>query len=410
MTRSPMTRSAAALPLVALLAACGAPIGDDGGSDTDTAADGCVEDFEPGTDHFPDKAEPGHAENISFEYGDHYVVVTVDQPAPGADPESYLLHRCGTPEPNADDLQGTELAGVDLDRVPAIEVPAQSVFSGSTTHLPLFTELDRGETVTGVSDASFVSTEEIADQVEDGDTLEYAGGGAIDQELVIAEDPDLLMTGGTEDPDHESLREAGVPVVANAEWLEATPLGRAEWLLLAGVLTGQEAQAEELFAQIEADYEEVAEVAEGADPVEVLPGQFGDGSWFVPAGGSYVGRLLADAGATHPWDDSEGTESVELDLEEVLAEARGAEVWIASADWDTLADAEADDERHAEFDAFDDGRVWTNNKATGPTGGNQYWDEGVLRPDLVLGDLVHVVHPDLLPDHETRYYRQLDEA
>lgn len=403
----PLTRSATALPLIALLAACGAPFG---GEETDgTAAEGCVEDFEPGTDHFPDKAEPDHAENISFEYGDHYVVVTVEQPAPGAEPESYLLHRCGTPEPEADDLEGTELAGADLDGVPTIEVPVESVFSGSTTHLPLFTELDRAGTVTGVSDASFVSTAEIADQIDGGDTVEYAGGGTIDQELVIADDPDLLMTGGTEDPGHESLREAGIPVVANAEWLEATPLGRAEWLLFAGVLTGQEQQATELFAEIEADYDEVAELTAEADPVEVLPGQLGDGSWFVPAGGSYVGRLLADAGAAHPWDDTEGTESVELDLEEVLAEAREAEVWIASADWDTFADAEADDERHTEFAAFDSGQVWTNNKATGPTGGNQYWDEGVLRPDLVLGDLVHVVHPDLLPDHETRYYRQLDE-
>ncbi|GHD29823.1 ABC transporter substrate-binding protein [Nocardiopsis kunsanensis] len=404
---SPLTRSATALPLVALLTACGAPLADE---KTDgTAAGGCVEDFEPGTDHFPDKVEPGHAENISFEYGDHYVVVTVEQPAPGADPESYLLHRCGTPEPEAGDLEGTGLAGDGLDGVPTIEVPVESVFSGSTTHLPLFTELDRAGALTGVSDASFVSTEEISDQIEADETVEYAGGGTIDQELVIAEDPDLLMTGGTEDPGYESLREAGVPVVANAEWLEATPLGRAEWLLFAGVLTGQEQRAAELFAEIESDYDEVAELTADADPVQVLPGQLGDGSWFVPAGGSYVGRLLADAGATHPWDGTEGTESVELDLEEVLAEAREADVWVASADWDTLADAEAGDERHTEFAAFATGQVWTNNKAIGPTGGNQYWDEGVLRPDLVLADLVHVVHPDLLPDHETRYYRQLDQ-
>lgn len=393
------------LLVITLLAACGAPVGDD----HDNAGQDCVEDFDADTDYFPDQAEPRHADNISFDYAGHFVVVTVGEPAPGTGPESYVLHRCGTPEPEPEDLDDTELAGADLTETPVIPTPVDSVFSGSTTHLPLFAELDRAEVVTGVSDASLVLTEEIVEQIDDGTTVEYAGGGAIDQELIIGAGPDLLMTGGTEDPDYAGLREAGVPVVANAEWLESTPLGRAEWLLFAGVLTGQEERATELFDQIEADYEEAAELAAHADPVEVLPGQLNDGTWSMPAGDSYVARLLEDAGGTYPWQHTDSPESVDLDLEQVLSESRDAHTWIASADWDTRSDAEADDERHTEFAAFDSGTVWTNNKAAGPEGGNLYWDEGVLRPDLVLSDLVHILHPDLLPDHETRYYRQLDD-
>lgn len=393
----------ARLPLLTLLGlavvatGCGAPAGEEAASENASAD--CIEDHDPDTDYFPDKLSVDHAENLSIEYANDHQIVTVDEPSPDTEAESYVLLRCGAPEP--------ELDGALAD-APVIEVPVRSVFSASTTHLSLFTYLEQADVVSGVADGSVVNDEEIREGVDSGDIVDYAGGGALDQELAIAEAPDLLMTGGTEEAEYQTLRDADIPIVANAEWLENSPLGRAEWVKLAAALTGTEEEATELFDEIADDYDAVADQVSDADPVDVVPGQMFDGAWNVVGGGSYVGRLLADAGGTHPWDDTEETGSIEMDLEEVLAEVQDAEVWISSEHWETYDDMTADDERYTEFTAFEEDAVWTNNNNVGP-GGNLYWDEGVLRPDLVLADLATILHPELMDDHEMVYYRSLDD-
>ncbi|MDS1270318.1 ABC transporter substrate-binding protein [Lipingzhangella sp. LS1_29] len=400
------------LPILAptlALTACGATgtenATDDTASAPPAASADCVQDYDPqadaDTDYFPEKLELDHAENLTIDYENHYQVVTVEEPAPDADPERYVLLRCGLPEPELTD---------ELAEAPVVEVPVDSVFSRSTTHLPLFQLLDRTETVTGVADGSTVSTTEYRERLDDGDIVEFAVDQTLDQELVISHDPDLVMTAGVQDPDDQGVRDAGIPVIANAEWLEPTPLGRAEWIKLAAALTGTERQARAEFADIEADYRDIAEQVADAESVQVLTGQMRDGVWTVPAGDSYAGRLLADAGADYAWSDTTGGASVELDVEEVLAQAQDTTPWIAGADWGSLDDVTADDGRYAEFTAVTTGEVWTNNNKIGPTGGNLYWEEGVSRPDLVLADLVRIVHPDLLEEHELVYYRQLDEA
>jgi iron complex transport system substrate-binding protein len=381
--------------------ACGAP---DEAAEQDAAAGQCdesaegAEDHDPEAEAFPHRLSIDHAENFDITYEGDHQVLTVSEPSPGAEPEEYVLLRCGAPAP---DLEG------GLADAPVIEVPVRSVFSGSTTHLPLFAELGRLDAVTGVADAAFVNDEEVREAAEAGEVAEYAAGGAIDTETVIAESPDLIMSGGTEEPEYETLRDADIPVVANAEWLEADPLGRAEWIKLAAALTGTEEQAEEVFDGIVADYTETAEQVSDAEPVEVLPGHMFDGVWSVPGGGSYMGRLLADAGATYTWHDAEEVGSLELDLEEVLDGAGEAPVWIAGDDWHSLDDVTAAEPRYEELAAFRDGEVWTVTGAVGP-GGLRYWDEGVLRPDVVLADLAHILHPELMDDHEPVYYQRLD--
>lgn len=136
--------------------------------------------FDEGTDYFPVHSTLEYAENFSISYEKAHQVLTVKQPYPDAEPESYVLYRCGTPEP--------ELTG-DLADAPRIEVPIQSLYSGSTTHLPLLVDLDRTDVLTGVSNASYVVNEEIRDRIGAGGVVEYAGGGQIDTEQVVAGAP-----------------------------------------------------------------------------------------------------------------------------------------------------------------------------------------------------------------------------
>jgi iron complex transport system substrate-binding protein len=336
-----------------------------------------------------------HAENFTLRYEDGYQVLTVAQPFPGGAPETYVLVRCGAAVP-------PELASAQR-----VDVPVSSVYASSTTHLPLLVDLDRLDALTGVATTAYVSSPQVLERIEAGAVAEFAPIEQIDVERVLTGRPDVLLTGGFDDPAHATLRGAGVPVVANAEYLEATPLGRAEWIKVMAALTGDELRATAVFDQVEAAYADAAARAAGAEPVPVLAGSLFQGTWAVPAGGSYLGALITDAGGANPWAADPSASSLTLDFETVYATAGQAPVWLAAQDWASRADALAEDPRYAELAAVRDGRVWTANRAIGPNGGNDFYERGVTRPDLVLADLVAILHPDRAPGHSFTFYSEL---
>jgi len=397
----PRPVTAALLASLLAVAACGTPdAAPPAVPDAAPAAEGrCVTAFDANRDYFPVKQQVEHATNFTLTYAKNHQVLTVKQPAPGAKPETYVLVRCGTPAPA---LTG-ELAGAVT-----VETPIERLFSASTTHLPFITDLGVLERLTGVSSAGFITSAQVLAQVKAGKITEYAKGQEVDTEKVIAAKPDVLMSGGTEDKSYGPLRQAGIKVVANAEWLESTALGRAEWIKVMAALTGTEAKAGEVFGKVEADYTALAAKAKAAAPVTVLPGQMYEGQWSVPNGGSYVAELIKDAGGTYPWADTPGSGSTTLDLEAVLSKARDAKVWLANVnEWKSLADVEKADPRYAKFGAFESGSVWSANRTLGPGGGNDFYERGVGHPDLILADLVAILHPDLAPDHTFTFYQRL---
>ena len=361
-------------------------------------AKGCITTFDPAADYYPVKSQIDYATNFTVEYEKSYQVLTVLQPTQGGSPESYVLVKCGAPTP---DLTG-DLAGATM-----VSTPVTSLYSGSTTHLPNLVALDQLDILTGVASKSLISEKEVLDRVAEPGVVEYAAAGSVDAEAVVAGKPDVLITAGTDDPAYAVISAAGVPVLANAEWLENDPLGRAEWIKYFAALTGTEAQAAEAFDAVEQSYTALADKVASADPVQVVPGQPYQGTWYVPGGQSFNSRLIADAGGTTAWAGDPSTGSVSTDLESVLAKAGKAPAWLASTTWTTKAEALAEEPRFAEFAAFQSGNMWNAAKDVTAEGGNNYYELGTARPDLVLGDLVAILHPDLMPGHDFAFYLQL---
>ena len=159
--------------------------------------------------------------------------------------------------------------------------------------------------------------------------------------------------------------------------MEATPLGRAEWIKFTAAFFDKSAKADSIFAGIDSSYRALAALAAGAarKPVVVAGAPFG-GAWWVPGGRSYVARLLADAGAAYPWSADTTRGSLSLDLEAVVAKAGDAEVWLNGGEWGDLADARAQDPRYALFLAFRDGNVWNNDRIRCAEGGLDFFETG----------------------------------
>ena len=365
--------------------------------------DGCIDSFAEGTDYFPDKVEFAHATSVSVEYADSYKVVEITTPD-GKDPLRYVLLQCGADQPSLDG----ELADAQV-----IDVPVASVISLTTTNLPHFAELDAADAVVGVGVTDFVATPEILDRIESGDVTGYADSdGAPKREPVIGAQPDLLLMDAFGDAvveDAARFAEAGVPTALNADFNEQELLGRAEWLKFTSLFLNREAAANEAFDEIESKYNEVADAAAtaGDRPTVFLNTPY-EATWFTPGGRSFFAGALDDANAEYVFAEDKSTFSLELDIETVLDKAGDADFWLQAGSVNgSLKDLAKQDPRFTKFKAFKTGQVWAYDKATTPGGGNAVFETAYTRADLFLADLVKILHPDALPDHETVFFGEV---
>ncbi|MGV8839481.1 MAG: ABC transporter substrate-binding protein [Bauldia sp.] len=366
-------------------------------------AEGCVTAFDPAVDYFPDKVAVEYAANFSVAYFSSYKVVTVAEPFQGGAPETYVLLQCGAPAP--------ELTG-DLAGATIVPVPVDTIFSASATHNPMLEALGVLDRLTGVSSLAYTATQAVIDAGAAGRIVEFAPTFTTNLEIILDAGPAILMTAGADDPAYRTLREAGIPVVANAEWLEAGILGRAEWIKYIALFFNAEAEAEAVFGEIDAAYAAAAAIGAAvpeADRPLVFSGSAFQGTFYASGGASYVAQTIAAAGATYVFADNRDAGSIAFaDLERVLDRAGDAPYWInAATTYATLADITAEEPRLAALPAAQSGQVWVYDRLSTPAGALGYWELGVLRPDLILLDMLKIFHPDLVPEHEFVFYRPI---
>ena len=291
-----------------------------------------------------------------------------------------------------------------------IRTPVQRLVVTSTTHLGLVELLDARDCLIGIGQADYVYDADIRRRVERGQIQEVAVGGNLNVESVLALQPDLVMVSA--DPSgtasYQPLINAGIPVIVNAEWQEASPLGKAEWVKLLAVLLGKESVANERFGTIATAYDSLAQrVPQSAEPPRVITGSPFQGAWYVPGHHSYVGQLLRDARATWFGEHDSAAVSFNVSLETLYPYGRRADYWINPGTYLRRSELGEQDERLTVFLPYRRGEVYAHNRRVSDSGGNDYYESGAVRPDLVLADLIEIFHPDVL-DHSLYYYRKLE--
>ena len=368
-------------------------------------------------------ADDGGTDAISYEAAEH--IPTVVRYARGFTLEyrrGYKVMRVLTPWRNAKTgftyvlaPRGTKVPKIEPGAV-FVETPVRSIVLSSSTHVPFFTLLGIEDAIAGISGGNLINTPSVAERIRDGRIPEVGDGGGgmargFDMERLIELDPDIVMTYGTGDArydHHGKLMEAGFRVAMNSEYMELTALGRSEWIKFVAAFFDMEEEADRLFSEIADRYETLAEKAVNAvSKPTVFSGSNNAGVWSMPGGGSYVAAAFRDAGARYPWDGDSGSGSMPLHIEAVIERAGDADIWINPGTAGSMEELEAEDERYVVFSAFRSGQVFNNDAIIGPGGGNDIWEGGMIRPDLVLADLISIIHPELLPDHQRIWYRQL---
>jgi iron complex transport system substrate-binding protein len=292
-----------------------------------------------------------------------------------------------------------------------IFVPVRRVVSLSTTHLAYMDSAGLTDRLVGLASFKHVNTLSVRRRIDAGALKEVGPFTNLKIETLIDLAPDLILASasGSVCDVHPKLQEAGLPVTLMIDHLEAHPLGRAEWIKFLGLFFDTVSHAETLFAQIEARYKHLAQTtARVSSKPAVITGAPFQGQWWVPGADSFVARLIADAGGKPAWPQIPGAGSQPMDLEAVYEKALAADVWLNTGSWRSIAEARAADPRFSDLPALQRGLIYNNNKRLNPWGGNDYWESGMLRPDAVLADVIAILHPGLLPDHELVYYQRLE--
>ncbi|MEN8899142.1 MAG: ABC transporter substrate-binding protein, partial [Nonlabens sp.] len=187
------------------------------------------------------------------------------------------------------------------------------------------------------------------------------------------------------------------------------PLGKAEWIKLFGVLYGKEKEADSIFKTIEREYLNTLELVENVDKPKVLSGATWKDTWYLPYGDSWQGKILNDAGSSYIYQTTTGSGSLAYNIEKVLMDGRDAAFWIAPAQYTSYSKMLQDNTSYAQFDAFKNKQIYTHALTLGSKGGVTYYEEASMRPDLVLKDLVKILHPEIKLEHELYFFKKLND-
>lgn len=350
----------------------------------------------------PELGGISYAKRLSIDHSKGYSHISVTGPWQGSEgvvQDWYLLPR-GTAVPDY------------IDSARVIRVPVEGVVCMSTTHISMIKALDKASTIRGFSGSGFIFDEEVRKLAEMGGIRETGYENSLNKELIVSLHPDVVIAYGigSESAGYlGKLKEMGIRVLFNADYLEEDPLGKAEWIRLFGELYDCSETADSIFRHIENEYNSlkllISEKTEGK-PRILLGLPFRD-TWYVSPGNSYISRLLSDAGGEYLWEDSESPVSMPLGLENVFVRAVTADYWLNTGSAVSAVEIGAVDPRLTRLRCFESGNLYNNNRRMSHGGGNDYWESGSLNPHIILKDIASIIHPGLFPQYELYYYQKL---
>jgi iron complex transport system substrate-binding protein len=290
-----------------------------------------------------------------------------------------------------------------------VMIPLKSLMVNSATHLGFLDLLGETDKVTGVCSASSIYNPSILQGVEEGKIMDLGDSFNLDIERLLLLKPHAVMTSAyhAEDENSKRMNQSGLTVLYNIEWQEKSLLGRAEWIKFIGAFFDKENLADSIFDDVAGRYHTIKKQANLATGTpSVLSGQDFRGTWSMPGGQSFNARLFRDAGARYYYADNNASGSIATTMEEALLYFEQADVWIG-VQTSTLEELAKTNKKYKLFKAYQKRNVYNTFKRTTATGGNDYWESGVARPDLLLSDMIKVLHPSLLPGYELTYMESL---
>lgn len=349
--------------------------------------------------------EPSYATgfDISGAEGAASTLITVRNPWQGAEGVEKRLFISREGERAPEDFEGQ-----------VIEGSAERVVCMSSTYVAMIDAIGCTERVVGVSGIDFIYNSRVREAASEGRVHDVGHDSNINFELLLTLRPDVVLIYGVAGENgvaNAKLDELNIPYLYLGDYVEESPLAKAEWTVVVAEILGVRERGEELFAGIENRYLELRKrVEESATecPMVMFNTPYRD-TWYMPSSRSYAVRIVEDAGGQYVYDGNHGTASQPIDLELAYVLTREADYWINVGQYATLEALRRDNPRFVGAKAVREGRVYSSDRRATAKGGSDFWESAVVNPDVVLRDLVAILHPELnLVSEELTYYKRIE--
>lgn len=293
-----------------------------------------------------------------------------------------------------------------------IYVPLQRIACMSTTHLGFLNALNCTDRLIAISGTQYVYNETLRQGIKTGNIQELGYEQSLNFEKLIQLQPELLINYGVTaeiSAVSEKLKSLKIPSFLSAEYLEEHPLGKAEWIRVFGLLTGQEQLADSIFNEIAFRYQELKKLADTITQKPlVMTGLPWKDAWYLTGKNSYLPQFIEDAGGKYFNAAHENREPLALSIEAVYDLGHQADYWINAGTSHSIASIIQTDPRLADFKPVRDRQVYNNNNRMSPGDGNDYFESGTIEPDIILKEIIQIIHPQLIKEHSSKYYKRLE--
>ena len=333
-------------------------------------------------------------------------------------------------------LQRTSGMGCTTDTV-RTPVERSAVFIAP--HCQLMYELGCQQAIRGVCDLDYINIPDVkkraalsrntaarkassgnvsAGKASVGNSIVDCGSSmAPDIERIIALTPEAILLSPFENSGgYGKLDKLHVPIIEAADYMESSPLGRAEWMKFYGMLFKKdgnapktalaascEPKADSLFAKIEKEYLKLkAEAAGYPKGLSILTERKTGNVWYVPGGQSTIGILLKDANARYIFEDDEHSGSLAMSPEQILAKGKQVDVWAFKYFGGApLSQAQLLQEYdgYKALAAFNRGNIYQVDTSTVP-----YFELTSFHPELLLREFIILAHGERFG--KLRFYKK----
>ena len=288
--------------------------------------------------------------------------------------------------------------------------PPKSIALHTAAQAASLKALRLDDKVNGITDPRFFYEEKYSLLLDSGTLIQSSNQVQLNKERLLLLNPDIVITSGWSSitSDYQMLIKMGIPALFMIEWMEKEPLGRAEWIKALGFLFNKEKEADSIFKLVEANYNFIKSTTQNNTiKPKVLHGEEYNGVWYVAGGQSFIAQIYADAGADYLWAENKSSGSIPLDIELVIEKGAVADYWFSTFGQNAEDIKHINQEKYSVLKSVKESKIFSNINRKRAFGGNDFWETGNYRPDLILKDIVYILQNPSLNEDSLYFYKRL---
>lgn len=289
------------------------------------------------------------------------------------------------------------------------QIPFKKIILLNASMAGYISELGAENLVIGVSSPEYIFSEKIQSLLKQGKIQNVGSEQKYDVEKIISLKPDAIFTNhiASFDNTYQLLKNNGIQVIFLDEYMEQKPLEKTAYIKLFGKLFGKDKEAETKYEEVEKNYNELKQLAlKSKNRPTVLANEMYGDVWYLPGGKTSVANFISDANSNYVLKGNNEEKAVTMSFEEVFAKSNDVQYWVNAGNHVSKKEMLSMNPFYSKLNVFNKGKIYVitgKEKAKA----NDFFESGVVRSDLVLKDYIKIFHPELLPDYQLTYMKEL---